>query len=225
MRWQRLALMFIVAIIISQSAHAADVQVDVQQAVVQKFVTVLGTVGVSGGGSTSIPIPYLDWCKVWDWIYVPCIKWTSCTASYSWNASISNLNAQIVPSGMPFTGNGSLHASASICGIGPSLTYSPLVNGLLNATWQSVPQEIQFSMQSLNIEIYINLLGNKIHLAWVNVASLLPNPLYAQKLAFAQQFTLPAPIAKQITVTVQNPNVTLFTGFLRFTANLNFTSP
>ena len=80
-------------------------------------------------------------------------------------------------------------------------------------------------MQTLNVEIYINILGNKIHLAWVNVAGLLPSPLYAQKLAFAQQFMLPAPISKQITVTVQNPNLTLFTGFLRFTTDLQFTSP
>src|ERR1041384_16778 len=91
MRWQRLALMFIFATIMCRSARAADVQVDVHQAVVQNFVTVLGTVGVSGGGSTSIPIPYLGWCKVWDWIYVPCIKWTSCTAAYSWSVSISTL--------------------------------------------------------------------------------------------------------------------------------------
>jgi hypothetical protein len=225
MDWRRIALTCLLVGGIAVSASASDVQVDVQQAVVQKFVTTLGSVGLSGGGSTSIPIPYPSLCKVWDWIYVPCIKWTSCNASYSWSASVSGINAQITASGIPFTGNGSAQVSASICGIGPSLSYSPALNGLMTATWQPSPQEIWFAIQTLNIEIYVNILGNKIHLAWVNVASLLPNPLYAQKLAFAQQFTLPSPISKQITVTVQNPSLTLFTGFLRFNADLNFTSP
>lgn len=212
-------------IAIALSASATDVEVDVQQAVLQKFLTTLGTVGVSGGGSTSVPIPYPSFCQAWDWIYYPCIQWTSCTAAYNWNASVSGINAHIQPTGIPFTGNGSAQVSASFCGFGPTLTYSPAINGLLTATWQSGPQAIWFAMQTLNIEIYINLLGNHIHLAWVNVASLLPNPLYAQKLAFAQQFTLPPPISKQITVSVQNPALTLFTGFLRFNADLGFTSP
>jgi hypothetical protein len=225
MNSRRATLICLVLTCIATPAFASDVQIDVQQSVPQKLLTALGTVGVSGGSSTSVAIPYPGFCKVWDWIYVPCIKWTSCTAQYSWSASVSNLNVQIIPSGIPFTGNGAAQASASICGIGPSLSYSPDINGLMSATWQVGPQELWFSMQTLNIEIYVKILGFKIHLAWVNVGGLVPNPLYKQKLAFAQQFTLPAPISKQITVTLQNPTVTLFPGFLRFTGDLKFTSP
>jgi hypothetical protein len=224
MNWRRLVLICLFATGMAAPASASDVLLDVQQAVPQKFLTALGTVGVSGGSSTSVSIPYPGFCKLWDWIYVPCVKWTSCTAQYSWSASVSSLNVQIVPSGIPFTGNGAAQAAASICGIGPSLSYSPNINGLMSATWQAGPQEIWFAMQAFNIEIYVKILGYKIHLAWVNVASLLPNPLYKQKLAFAQQFPLPAPISKQITVTLQSPTVTLFSGFLRFTGDLTFTS-
>lgn len=224
MNFRRLVLLFVIAAM-TVPVFAADVQTDIQQAVVQKLMTTIGSVGVSGNGSTNIPIPYPSFCHVWDWIYVPCIKWTSCTAQYSWNVSASAINPQIIPSGIPFTGNGMAQVSASICGVGPTITYSPAINGLMTAVWHAVPQELRFAMQTLNVEIYVNLLGNKIHLGWVNVAGFLPNPLYAQKLAFAQQFTLPPPISKQITVTVQNANVTLFTGFLRFTGDLTFTSP
>lgn len=216
---------FLMMSVANTPAYATDIQVDMHGVVVQKFLTTLGTVGVHGGDSTTVSIPYPGFCQIWDWIYLPCIKWTPCTAQYSWSVSLSNLIAHITPAGIPFTGVGNAQASASICGIGPSLSYSPAINGQLDASWQPSPQEIWLAMHSLNVEVYVEILGFKIHIAWVDVAPLLPKPLYKQKLQFAQQFTLPNPISKQITVTLQNANLALLSGLLRFTGDLNFTSP
>jgi hypothetical protein len=80
-------------------------------------------------------------------------------------------------------------------------------------------------MQTLNVEIYISLLGFHITLGFVDVASLLPKPLYKQPVPLSQSFNLPAPISKQISVHAQNVALNLLAGFLRLTADLNFTSP
>lgn len=204
--------------------YASDVTLDVQQDVLQKFVSTVGTVGVGGSASTTVQIPYPSICW-WDLIPYPCIQWFSCTVGYSWNVSLSNIMTQIVPGAIPFTGNGHANASAGVCGITIGASYSPAINGDLSATWQAGPQEIWFSMQTLNVEIYISLLGFHITLGFVDVASLLPKPLYKQPVPLSQSFNLPPPISKQISVHAQNVALNLLAGFLRLTADLNFTSP
>ena len=205
-------------------AHASDVTLDVQQDVLQKFVTTVGTVGITGGASTTIQIPYPGICW-WGPFPYPCIKWASCTAGYTYGVSVSNVMTQIIPGSIPFTGNGHAQASAGICGLTIGASYSPAINGHLGASWQAGPQEIWFAMQALNVEIYVSILGFHITLGFVDVASFLPNPLYKQGVPLSQAFTLPAPISKHITVTGQNVNLALLSGFLRLTADMTFTSP
>jgi hypothetical protein len=198
---------------------------NVNQDVLQNFVSTVGTVGISGGSSTTIQIPYPGICNPWDFIYYPCIQWTSCNAGYNYSLSASNIQVQIVPAAIPFTGNASAQASAGICGINVTASYSPAFNGTLSATWNSGAQQLWFAMQALNVEIYIDLFGNHITLGYVNVASYLPSPLYQMSLPLAGTFPLGAPINKSITVTVQNPTIVLLSGQLQFTANLQFASP
>jgi len=205
-------------------AHASDVTLDVQQDVLQKFVSTVGAVGVGGSASSTIQIPYPSICW-WDLIPYPCIQWFSCSVGYSWNASLSNVSTQIVPGSIPFNANGNVSASAGVCGLTVGASYSPAINGDLNAAWQAGPQEIWFSMQSLNVEIYISILGFHITLGYVDIASFLPNPLYKQPVPLSQAFTLPAPISKHITVQGQNVTLTLLNGFLQLNADLAFTSP
>jgi hypothetical protein len=205
-------------------ACASDVTLDVQQDVLQKFVSTVGTVGVGGSASSTVQIPYPAVCW-WDLIPYPCIQWFPCTVGYSWNVSISNVTTQIVPGSIPFNGNGHAQASAGVCGLTIGASYSPAINGHLGAVWQAGPQEIWFSMQSLNVEIYISILGFHITLGYVDVASFLPNPLYKQAVPLSQSFTLPAPISKHITVQAQNVTLSLLAGFLRLNADLNFSSP
>jgi len=205
-------------------ARAQDVTLDVQQDVLQNFVATVGAVGISGGSSTTVQIPYPSVCW-WDFIPYPCVGWFSCTVGYSWSVSLSNVMTEIVPGSIPFTGTGHAQASAGVCGITIGASYTPAINGDLTATWQSGPQEIWFAFQSLNIEIYISILGYHITLGYVDVASFLPNPLYKQAVPLSQAFTLPPPISKHITVTAQNVTLSLLSGFLQLTANLNFTSP
>lgn len=205
-------------------ARAADVTLDVQRDVLQKFVSTVGTIGVGGSASSTVQIPYPSICW-WDFIPYPCIAWASCTVGYSWNVSLSNVSTQIVPGSIPFTGTGHAQASAGVCGLTIGASYTPAINGSLAATWQSSPQEIWFSMQSLNVEIYISLLGFHITLGYIDVASFLPNPLYKQSVPLSQAFTLPAPISKHITVQAQNVTLTLLAGFLQLRADLNFSSP
>jgi hypothetical protein len=206
-------------------APASDVTVTVQQDVLQNFISTVGTVGITGGDSTTIQIPVPGLCNVWDWIYLPCIQWTSCTAGYSWGISASNISAQIIPGSIPFSGNAHAQASAGLCGINVSASYSPAFNGDLDATWLPGPQQISFSLQTLNIEIYVSILGYHITLGFVDVAHYLPNPLVSVPVPLSQGFNLPPPISKHITVTAQNTTLALMSGFLQLTANLKFTSP
>jgi len=227
MAWKRILVICLFALGMSLAAVracASDVTLDVQQDVLQKFVSTVGTVGVSGGASTTIQIPYPSVCW-WGPFPYPCIQWTSCTAGYSYGVSVSNVSTQIIPGSIPFTGNGHAQASAGVCGLNISASYSPAINGHLSATWQPGPQEIWFAMQSLNIEIYISILGYHITLGYVDIASYLPNPLLKQAVPLSQSFNLPAPISKQITVSAQNVNLALLSGFLQLTADLNFASP
>lgn len=221
-----LGICFLVAVVsfCTSSAQASDVTLDIQQDVLQNFVSTVGTVGVGGSSSTTVQIPYPSICW-WDFIPYPCINWFPCTVGYSWNASVSNIMLQIVPGSIPFNGNGNVQASAGVCGLSIGASYSPAINGVLGAAWQSGPQEIWFSMQSLNIEIYISILGFHITLGYINVASFLPNPLYKQPVPLSQSFNLPPPISKQISVHAQNVTLSLLSGFLQLTADLNFTSP
>jgi hypothetical protein len=207
----------------ARPARAADVSVEVNEAVLQKFLSTLGSVGVSGGDRTNVNYPYPDVCWAGPFPY-PCVKWGTCQASYSWSVTATNMTAHIVTGAVPFAGQGHTQASAGICGINVSASYSPGLNGSLGAAWQGADEEIRLSMQHLNVEIYVGLLGQHLTLAWVDVASKLPNPLYKQKLDIAEKFTLPAPVSKTITVTVQNPALVLLPGKLRFTADLGFTS-
>jgi len=224
----RTALAFFIfaalVVLMASPARATDVTLDVQQDVLQKFVSTVGTVGVSGGSSTTIQIPYPSVCW-WDFIPYPCIAWTSCTVGYSWNVSLSNVMTQIVPGSIPFTGTGHAQASAGVCGLSVSASYTPAINGNLTATWQPGPQEIWFSMQGLNVEIYISILGFHITLGKVDVASFLPSPLYKQSVPLSQAFMLPAPISKHITVQAQNVTLSLLAGFLQLNADLTFSSP
>jgi hypothetical protein len=206
-------------------AGAADATFDMQQAVLQKFISTVGTVGISGGSSTTIQIPYPGFCKVWDFIYVPCIKWTPCQAQYSWQVSVSNVTAAIIPGSIPFNGTAHAQASAGLCGVNLTASYTPAVNGVLGASWQATPQEIWVAMQTLNIEIYVSLLGYHLTLGQVNVAQFLPNPLFKQKVPLAQAFNLPAPVNKHITATVTSANLALLAGYMELTADLAFSSP
>lgn len=205
-------------------ARAQDVQLDVNQTVLQNFISTVGTVGISGGASASVPIPYPGICW-WGPIPHPCIKWTSCTASYHYSVSASNIHVQVQPSGIPFSGNASTQASAGLCGVSASASYAPLFNGSMSASWNNGAQQLWFGIQTLNIEIYVRLLGYKISFGFVNVGGVLPNPLYKMSVPLANTFVLPAPISKSITVTLQNPTVTLLTGDVRLTTNLHFASP
>ncbi len=205
-------------------AHASDVTLDVQQDVLQKFVSTVGTVGITGGANTTVQIPYPSICW-WGPFPYPCIQWASCNVGYSYGVSVSNVMAQIVPGSIPFTGNGHAQAQAGVCGLSIGASYSPAINGHLTATWQAGPQEIWFAMQSLNIEIYISILGYHITLGYVDVASFLPNPLLKQPVPLSQAFTLPSPVNKHITVSAQNVNLALLSGFLQLTADMNFSSP
>lgn len=204
--------------------RASDVTLDVQQDVLQKFVSTVGAVGISGGSSTTVQIPYPSVCW-WDFIPYPCIGWASCSVGYSWSVSLSNVMTQIIPGSIPFTGTGHAQASAGVCGLTVGASYTPAINGDLTASWQPSPQEIWFSMQALNVEIYISILGFHITLGYVDISSYLPNPLFKQPVPLSQGFTLPAPISKHITVQAQNVTLTLLAGFLQLTADLNFSSP
>lgn len=207
----------------SRPAVAADVTVNVNEAVLQKFLSTVGSVGVQGGDSTSVSYPYPGICWAGPFPY-PCVKWGSCQASYSWSVSASNLSARIVTGAIPFAAQGHASASAGICGITVSASYAPALNGTMGAAWQNADQEIRFAMQHLNVEIYVRFLGTHVTLGWVDVARLLPNPLYRQKVAFAGSFVIPPPVGKNITVTLLNPFIALQTGVLVFTANLGFVS-
>jgi hypothetical protein len=205
-------------------AFASDVTLDVQQDVLQKFVSTVGTVGITGGANTTIQIPYPGICW-WGPFPYPCIQWASCTAGYSYGVQVSNMMTQIISGSIPFTGNGHATASAGICGLNVGASYSPAINGHLTAAWQAGPQEIWFAMQNLNIEIYVSILGFHITLGYVDVASFLPNPLYKQGVPLSQAFNLPAPINKHITVSGQNVNLAMLPGFIQLTADMNFSSP
>ncbi len=204
--------------------RAQQVQLDVNQSVFQNFVTTVGTVGVSGGSSTTISIPYPSIC--WAGIIpYPCIQYASCTVGYNYSVSASNIQLHVVPTGIPFTANGHAQAQAGLCGVTASASYSPGLSGAFSAAWNNPAQQIWFATQSLNVEIYVQLLGNHITLGTVDVASLLPNPLYKLDLPVNKSFQLGAPINKQITVAAQNPSLTLLTGDVRLTTDLIFSSP
>jgi len=206
------------------SARAADVELDVNQVVLQNFISTVGTVGISGGDTTTVPIPVPGICW-WGPVPYPCIQHINCSAGYNYSISASNIHVQIIPGAIPFSGDASAQASAEFCGISISASYSPAFNGLLSATWNSGSQQLWFAMQTLNIEIYIDLFGDHITLGYVDVSSHLPNPLYKMSLPLAQTIPLGPPINKNITVTLVSPNVTLLQGYLRFATNLQFTSP
>jgi hypothetical protein len=227
MNWKISALVCLLGMAMAVAAtptYASDVTVDVQQTVLQKFVSTVGAVGVGGGSNTTVQIPYPGVCW-WGPFPYPCIQWFSCNVGYNWSASVSNVNPQIVPGSIPFTASGHAQVSAGVCGLNVGASYSPAINGHLGASWQSVPQQIWIAMQNLNIEIYVSILGFHITFGYVDIASFLPNPLFKQTVPLSQQFTIPAPINKQITVSAQNVNLALLSGFLQLTADLNFTSP
>jgi hypothetical protein len=211
-------------VLAASPARAQQVQLDVRQVVLQNFVSTVGTVGVSGGANASVPIPYPDICW-WGPFPYPCISWTSCTAGYNYSVSASNVQLQVVPTGIPFTANGHAQASAGLCGVSVSASYSPGLNGLFSAAWNNPAQQVWFAMQSLNVEIYVSLLGYHITFGYVDVAPLFPNPLYRQDLPLSKTFQLPAPISKQITVAAQNASLSLLPGVVRVTSDLAFSSP
>src|SRR6266581_929291 len=119
-------------------ASAQQVQLDVHEIVLQNFVSTVGTVGVQGSGQKTISIPYPDICWAgWGPFQVPypCISWTSCTASYSYSVSASNVQLHVTTSAIPFNANGHAQASAGLCGLSVSASYSPALNGLFSAAW------------------------------------------------------------------------------------------
>jgi hypothetical protein len=208
----------------ANSARGSDVELDVNQTVLQNFISTVGTVGIAGGDTTSIQIPYPGICW-WGPVPYPCIAWTSCSAGYNYSVSASNVHVSVIPGAIPFSGDASANASAELCGITVSASYSPAFNGLLSASWNSGASQLWFAMQSLNIEIYVDLLGYHITLGYVDVSSHIPNPLYKMSLPLAQVIPLGSPINKNITVTLVNPTVALLAGDVRFTTDLKFTSP
>jgi hypothetical protein len=217
-------LLALSVLMFASPAAASDVTLDVQQDVLQNFLTTVGTVGLGGSAGTTVQIPYPGVCW-WGPFPYPCIQWASCNVGYSWSVSISNVGAQIVPGSIPFNGNGHAQASAGVCGLSVSASYSPAINGHLSAIWQGGPQEIWFALQSLNVEIYVSILGFHITFGYIDVSSYLPNPLYKQAVPLSQSFTLPAPISKQISAHAQNVSLALLSGFLQLTADLSFSSP
>lgn len=212
-------------------AVAADDLVEIRQSELQKFLDVLGTVGTQGGAQTTIGgIPYPAICKDGSFlgipVYYPCIKYTSCTASYSWSVSVSNLALQIGQGAIDFTGMGQCQASAGICGLNASLSYSPGLQGALVASWAAATQEVWVSLQRAEVEIYVNPAGlGRVHLAWVDVANYLPKPLFKKQVPTSQHFSLPAPISRSFTAAAQNTALALVPGTLRLTTDVNFSSP
>jgi hypothetical protein len=200
------------------------VSVTVQQVTLQKFLSTVGSVGMQGGDATDVHYPVPGICHGWLGLPYPCIKWGTCKASYNYSVSVSNMTARIVPGSVPFSATGHATASAGICGLSLSASYTPGINGSLGATWVGADQEVRFAAQQLNIELYFSILGYRVHVAWVDVASKLPNPLYRQRIDIAKSFTLPAPISKTINVSTQSPNVALMNGYLLFTTDLLFTA-
>jgi hypothetical protein len=213
------------------AANAYDDLVEVRQSEIQKFVSAVGTVGASGSDSTTIGgIPYPAICRDGSFlgipIYYPCIKYTSCTAGYSWSVQVSNIALQVVPGAIECTATGHCQASAGICGLNVSASYSPAITGRFNATWLAQPQEVWVAAQALSVEIYVNPAGlGRVHLGWVNVAPSLPNPLFKKKVPMSQSVTLPAPVSKSITGTAQNTALALVPGSIQVTTDINFTSP
>lgn len=205
-------------------AAATDTTVVVHEVTLQKFLSTLGSVGVQGGASATVQYPYPGICTGTWGIPYPCIKWGSCQAQYSYGVSVSNLSARIVPTGVPLSATGHAQASAGICGIAVSASYTPAVDGTLGATWSGADQELRLAMQTLNVELYVSLLGRHITLGWVDLASRLPNPLYRQRIDVAKSFDLPAPISKTIDVSVQSPNLALMPGYLQLTTDVVFTA-
>jgi hypothetical protein len=205
-------------------ASAADASVTVHEATLQKFLSTLGSVGVQGGENAAVQYPYPGVCKGWLGLPYPCIKWGSCQAHYDYGVSISNMTARIVPGSVPFAGNGHAQASAGICGLNVSASYSPAINGNLAASWFGTEQEIRFAVQHLNVELYVSIIGFHVTLGWLDVASKLPNPIYRQKIELAKSFDLPAPISKTINASIQSPNVALMSGYLQFTTDIAFTA-
>jgi hypothetical protein len=207
------------------SPVARDITVDTREAVLQKFVAAAFPISVAGGASTTVTIPMLDWC-----VWRPCIGTISCSAKYSWNLSTYINHVNIKSTGIPFDGKVDSSVSAELCGIGPTLTYSPGVMGELTANWQAASEQIDFLMRSLFVEIYVNIplpdiVGGDVRytLGWVDLSTILPSPLLSRKLSLTQQLRLPLPGGdKLLTISPTNAILTPYDGYLRVATDISF---
>ncbi len=213
-----------------------DVTIDTREAVLQDLVKTVGPLRIvdkHASTTVNIPVPDLCWWDVGGGISIPypCLGWVGCEVGYTFSTGVNISQVNIRSTGIPFSGQADVQASASVCGIGPSASYKPNLNGELGAEWKTAEERISFNMHTLYVEVYVTIpfpdfIGGDYHLTlgYVDIAPYLPNPLYSRKVTLSEttQLTLPDGTPKTITIAPNNTALTPNDGYLRVTSDLGF---
>jgi hypothetical protein len=212
---------------------ANAVVIDTREEVLTQLMLAVGQVSQSDRMSTTVSIPILGVCvkRVWGVpIPYPCITTVDCDASISYTVGAGVNQVQVIPAGLLLTGQGHASVSATFCGLGPSLSYDPAVNGQLGIGWDSTRQEASISVDSLYVEIYVQIPNPfdgdwRVTFGYIDIAPCLPRPLCVRQIPIpAQTVTLQLPGgAKTITFTPTNAVLGLGTGYFRVSADLRVT--